>query len=87
VNTVLIHPTLPALVSAGIERHIILHAPAHASSCADELTRTDTMTRDIAPATASDHARYVDALFANHPTLVDADNTEAEWETILLFDQ
>jgi WD repeat-containing protein 22 len=72
-------------VSAGIERHIVLHGPSPASSCGDELELTGTTVREIAPATAADHARYLLALAADHPTLRNED--EGEWETILLFDQ
>lgn len=45
VNTTLIHPVLPIIATAGIERHIILHSPTPSAPWATELPLTPTTTR------------------------------------------
>ena len=47
VNTTLIHPVLPVIATAGIERHVILHSPTPNTSWATDLLPTRTNTRPL----------------------------------------
>ena len=47
VNTTLIHPVLPLIATAGIERHVILHSPTPNTPWATDLPPTRTTTRPL----------------------------------------
>ncbi|KAN0129519.1 WD40 repeat-like protein [Lactarius tabidus] len=47
VNTTLIHPVLPVIATAGIERHVILHSPTPNAPWATDLPPTHTTTRPL----------------------------------------
>jgi WD repeat-containing protein 22 len=47
VNTTLIHPVLPVIATAGIERHVILHSPTPNAPWATDLLPTPTTTRPL----------------------------------------
>jgi len=47
VNTTLIHPVLPVIATAGIERHVILHSPTPNAPWATDLPLTVTTTRPL----------------------------------------
>jgi WD repeat-containing protein 22 len=40
VNTTLMHPHFPHIVTSGIERHILLHSPSQSSPCSQNLKLT-----------------------------------------------
>ena len=42
VNTALMHPYRPYILTAGIERYIRLHSPTEASPCTEPLSLTPT---------------------------------------------
>jgi hypothetical protein len=87
VNTVIMHPTMPHIVTAGVERHILVHSPTSSSPCVQDMEPTDTFVRQIPEETSRDRSRYIRALTEEHPTLRTEEDPENEWETILLFDQ
>ena len=47
VNTTLIHPILPVIATAGIERHVILHSPTPNAPWGADLLPTRTNTRPL----------------------------------------
>ncbi|KZT27461.1 WD40 repeat-like protein [Neolentinus lepideus HHB14362 ss-1] len=47
VNSALLHPHIPILLTAGIERNIILHSATPNSPCFQDLTETDTSVRRL----------------------------------------
>ncbi|KAH9980092.1 WD40-repeat-containing domain protein [Lactifluus volemus] len=47
VNSTLIHPVLPLIATAGIERHVFLHSPTSNSPWASSLPLTPTTTRQL----------------------------------------
>lgn len=98
MNNALIHPHTAHIVTAGIERDILLHSPTPSSTCTQDLARTELDVRALPPPAADDNARYLRALFGSHPTMpLEEGSLEAEAqaqaeagldrETIQLFDQ
>ncbi|KAJ7601190.1 WD40 repeat-like protein [Mycena floridula] len=77
VNTTLIHPTLPHIATAGIERHILLHSLTPSSSCATDLELTSQNTRPL---------NNLEGLPVLSPGLDVSEIEAGERETILLFD-
>lgn len=57
MNTVLMHPTLPHIVTSGIERHVILHSPTPSSQCASDLVLTSQRTRRLISFDSPDEER------------------------------
>jgi len=47
VNTTLIHPVLPLIATAGIERQVVLHSPTPNTPWATNLPLTPAMTRSL----------------------------------------
>ena len=47
VNTTLIHPVLPLIATAGIERQVVLHSPTPNTPWATNLPLTPTTTRSL----------------------------------------
>jgi hypothetical protein len=47
VNTTLIHPVLPLIATAGIERQVVLHSPTPNTPWAPDLPITPTATRSL----------------------------------------
>lgn len=84
VNTALIHPYRPYILTAGIERYIRLHSPTEASPCTEPLSLTPTEFRSITTALPSNRDLFVHAMgMANEPIEDDDDDSQA----IALFDQ
>ncbi|KAH7927823.1 WD40 repeat-like protein [Leucogyrophana mollusca] len=88
VNSVAVHPTLLHVVTAGIERDVILHSPTSASPSTQNLTLTPTDVRTLDEhVRPGDHGRFLRALLGPHPTLhEDIDGADDEDATISLFD-
>lgn len=72
------------IVTAGVERDIVLHGPAPSSPCTSGLGKTATNVRNILPMDPEDRERVFRALSAALGQ--DSDDTD-ELETIALFDQ
>ncbi|KAF9779652.1 WD40 repeat-like protein [Thelephora terrestris] len=83
VNSVLFHPSLLHIVTAGIERHVILHSPTKSSPCTEELTLTPTTVRSLPAGSAEDHSRLIQAIASGLGT----NDMEEDAETIALFDE
>jgi len=83
VNSVLFHPSLLHIVTAGIERHVILHSPTKSSPCAKDLTFTPTSIRELPAGTPEDHSRYLRAVSSSLGT----NDLDEDTETIALFDE
>ena len=95
VNTSLIHPVLPHIVTAGVERHIIVHGPIGTSSQSispeaqtNGFTKTKEEVRRLPEPGEESVRRYARAIATGH--LVedeDMDVDEEEEKTIDFFDQ
>jgi len=84
VNTVLFHPSLLHIVTAGIERHVILHSPTKSSPCVKNLTLTPTTVRVLPVGPPEDHSRFIRAISSGlGPNDLDTEDAE----TIALFDE
>ena len=83
MNSVLFHPSLLHIVTAGIERHVILHSPTKSSPCAKDLTFTPTSVRGLPAGSPEDHNRYLRAVSSNLVT----NDLDEDAETIALFDE
>ncbi|KAG6329968.1 hypothetical protein ID866_9122 [Astraeus odoratus] len=87
VNAIAIHPTLPHIVTSGIERHITLHSPTASSPIAQNLALTPSDVRNLGEYSADDEIRFLRALVGPHPTLLEGmDQSDDESQTISLFD-
>jgi DDB1- and CUL4-associated factor 5 len=90
VNTALIHPTWPCVLTSGVERHIILHSPTPNSPCAVDMSKTPKEVRALPTEDSpEDRLRVIRAL-TEGPRFVepgeDADEM-TEVQTIALFDE
>ena len=56
------HPHLPLILTAGVERHIILHSPTKTCPCAENLPLTPTPVRALPGPNPDDRARMFRAL-------------------------
>ncbi len=83
INSTAMHPHLPFIATAGIERHVLLHSPTATTPCTDELTHTPTAVRELPEANFNDRRRMLRALIAEQ-----ADNElDQDRDTIALFDE
>lgn len=80
VNTTLMHPYLPLLLTAGVERHILMHSPTSTCPCAEDLQLTPTDVRELPGPNVNDRRRMIRALTSGR----DPDDDE---NTIALFDE
>jgi WD repeat-containing protein 22 len=85
VNTTLIHPDLPYIVTAGIEKDVILHSPKPSSPCFNDMQRSPTEVRTLGSDAAADRAAYIRAL--TEFDMVGGDQEDPEIMTIMMFDQ
>ena len=72
------------IVTAGVERDMVLHGPAPSSPCTSGLGTTDRNVRKILPMEPEDRERVFRALST---ALGQDSNDTEELETIALFDQ
>ncbi|KAI0345939.1 WD40 repeat-like protein [Trametopsis cervina] len=89
VNTTLFHPNWPFVLTAGVERHIMLHSASSNTPCAVDLTPTTKEVRDLPEPSVLDRQRALEASTAGPliprpwPELDDSDDSR----TIALFDE
>ncbi|EIM81489.1 WD40 repeat-like protein [Stereum hirsutum FP-91666 SS1] len=62
VNTALIHPVYPLIMTSGIERHIFMHSPTPSTPCASNLSLTPTEVRKLLEASAESRRRFMLAM-------------------------
>ncbi|KAH7915613.1 WD40 repeat-like protein [Hygrophoropsis aurantiaca] len=87
VTTVAIHPTMLHIVTAGIERNIILHSPTPNSPCTQNLSLTSPVMRTLRDPKREDYDRVLRALMRGYSTLPgDNGGSSTDDETISLFD-
>ncbi|KJA21206.1 hypothetical protein HYPSUDRAFT_141104 [Hypholoma sublateritium FD-334 SS-4] len=85
VNTTIFHPHFLQVVTAGIEKDIILHSPTPTSPCAQDLQPSPTNVRRLrAEVEEEDRINYLSALLSPEPTTVG--DLASERQTISLFD-
>ncbi|KAH9936079.1 WD40 repeat-like protein [Fomitopsis serialis] len=86
VNTALMHPTFPAVLTAGIERDILLHSPTPAAPFlpSTSLTLTPTAVRPLPPAEMAWSRRVMRMMI---PQTLDEVEPEDDSTTIAMFDQ
>ncbi|KAF8719093.1 hypothetical protein AX14_011463 [Amanita brunnescens Koide BX004] len=84
VNTIAVHPYMLHIVTAGIERNIILHSPTPSSPCTQNLARTPVEMRALSDDGEPDRLVFLRALRGapEHEDMRDPDST-----TISIFDQ
>lgn len=86
MNTTIFHPHFLQVVTAGIEKDIILHSPTPTSPCAQDLQPSPTNVRRLrAEVEEEDRINYLSALLSPEPTTVG--DLASERQTISLFDQ
>lgn len=85
VNSVLFHPSLLHIVTAGIERHVILHSPTKSSPCTEELTLTPTTVRALPEGSPEDFSRLLRAITSGFG--MNELEGEGDEETIAMFDR
>ncbi|KAI0317617.1 WD40 repeat-like protein [Amylostereum chailletii] len=86
VNTALMHPTLPLIATAGIERHVVLHSPTASVPFSEgALNRTTTEIRHL-PVTSAGARAQMRRLLLGTPGADPHDSGEEE-AAIMLFDE
>ena len=87
VNTTLIHPHLLHIVTAGIEKDILLHSPTPNSPCSKDMELTPTDVRQLSSDGDMDRIVYLRALTGFHGSDAMDDDDDPERMTIRMFDQ
>ncbi|KIK69772.1 hypothetical protein GYMLUDRAFT_523222 [Collybiopsis luxurians FD-317 M1] len=87
VNTALIHPHLPLILTAGIERSITLHSPFSSSPFSRRLSLTPQEVRQLPSSADPEEARVIDSLLLGLDPTDRDDPDVAEVDTIRLFDR
>lgn len=77
------HPEWPLLVTAGVERFMLLHSPLPSGPCFSDSPLTPQEVRALPPANTGDRRRFIRAL-ALGGAIEEDDNDN---ETIALFDE
>ena len=83
VNSVLFHPSLLHIVTAGIERHVILHSPTKSSPCTRNLELTPASVRALPEGTREDRTRFFRAISLGLGT----NEMDEDEDTVALFDE
>ena len=85
MNTALMHPYRPYLLTAGIERYIRLHSPTSSSPCTEPLELTPKAVRTVATSTPSTREVFLRAMgVMDDPA---SDDEDGDSGSIALFDQ
>ena len=83
MNSVLFHPSLLHIATAGVERHVILHSPTKSSPCTKDLTLTPTTVRTLPVGSPEDHSRFLRAITSGLGT----NDVDEDTDTVALFDE
>ena len=83
MNSVLFHPSLLHVVTAGVERHVVLHSPTKSSPCAKDLIFTPAVVRQLPAGSPEDHSQFVRAISSGSGT----NDSDEDVQTIALFDE
>ena len=78
VNSTLIHPVLPLIATAGIERQVLLHSPTPNTSWASNLPLTSTTTRPLPSTGPTPADPSVLRLLMRLSTIMEADESMGE---------
>ncbi len=84
MNTALIHPDRPYLLTAGIERYISLHSPTSASPSTEPLTPTPQEVRVVPASDPNSRTLLLRAMGIIDDPVDEGDGDE---QAIALFDQ
>ena len=82
VNSVVFHPHWPMVLTAGVERHIMLHSPTPDAPCFSNLAETPPDVRQLPSVDANGRRRALEALVLE-PGVEESDDEG----TIALFDE
>lgn len=83
INSTLIHPDLPYIVTAGVEKDILLHSPTSSSPSCGNMQRTPKEVRVLGEDDAADRMMYMQALAGFNGV----SGEDSETMTIMMFDQ
>jgi len=87
VNSTLIHPVLPVIATAGIERQVLLHSPTPNTPWASNLPLTPTTTRSLPGEGPTPTGSPVLRLLTQLSTIMEADESMGEdARSIVYFD-
>ncbi|KAJ3934281.1 MAG: WD40 repeat-like protein [Lentinula lateritia] len=87
VNTGLIHPQFPLILTSGIESTITLHSPFPSCPFSRQLSLTPQEVRQLPSSTTPEEARVIDSLLLGVEPAFRETADEAEMDTIRLFDR
>jgi len=83
INSTLIHPDLPYIVTSGVEKDILLHSPTLSSPSFSNMQRTPEEVRALGDDDTADRIMYMQAI-AGFDVVSGEDS---ETMTIMMFDQ
>ena len=83
INSTLIHPDLPYIITSGVEKNILLHSPTSSSPSCSNMQRTPEEVRALGEDDTADRIMYMQAL-AGFDVVSGEDS---ETMTIMMFDQ
>lgn len=86
VNSTLIHPHLPYIVTAGVEKNVVLHSPKASSPCCTDMQLTSPNVRNLDADGTADRTAYVRAL-TDFDIVTGEESEDSETMTIRMFDQ
>src|SRR5580693_6395297 len=78
VNSTLIHPVLPIVATAGIERQVLLHSPTPNTPWGSNLSLTPTTTRPLPNGGLTPADPSVLRLLMRLSTIIEADDSMGE---------
>lgn len=88
VNTALFHPHFLHVVTAGVEKNIVLHSPTPSSPCTQNLQRSPARVRELKDEDLEqDRQNYYSALCGSYPMNSERPDDREERQTLSLFDQ
>ncbi|KAF5380665.1 hypothetical protein D9757_007047 [Collybiopsis confluens] len=87
VNTTVVHPNLPLIFTAGIEKSITLHSPFPSSPFTRQLSPTPQEVRQLPESEDLKESQVVDSLLLGQDPQYTDDPDEVEKDTIRLFDR
>ena len=88
MNTIAFHPHFLHVVTAGIEKRVVLHSPTPSSPCTQDMALSPTSVRELTDEhSEEDSFTYMVAVLGMHGMDPENADDDEERRTLSLFDQ